>query len=315
MRARSHQVTADSDRSPRATPLAAAVAALPSRAVARADTSPLNTTAAAAREQDAGGTVADDVNLSDMGAEAVLDSESPSGVAERVRNAAHSAAHQPHAVLLDVRNEHQRRRSRKRRGSAVGQVAVEQLPQARVFEVRPERRPQRRVRRRPPQRAHLRPADTARQLDRRRTLPLDERPSQRAVGLGAAPAKITEAARLGRTGESLDGIGRALEIRAEIEPPAIGPGVAGEDPGGDKLEVLGEAKPGVGVQLLEHPAHCEHRRPRIDRHAVDDDLAHLPAGCQRALDHRHGKALPREVYRRRQATDAGTDDDDPVGAR
>ena len=55
----------------------------------------------------------------------------------------HAAVHPPNSRLLDVGHEHQCRGRLERRRSAVGRVTGEQLAQARIPEVVPERSPQR----------------------------------------------------------------------------------------------------------------------------------------------------------------------------
>ena len=60
-----------------------------------------------------------------------------------LRQPVHAALNHPHAVLLDVCDEHQRRGRKIWRGAAISRIAAEQLAQARVFEIAIKLVPQR----------------------------------------------------------------------------------------------------------------------------------------------------------------------------
>ena len=135
-------------------------------------------------------------------------------------------------------------------------------------------------------------------------------------GVGG-PGLLTEtavAAAFGGAGEGGDGVGRAVDVGMEVEQLAIAPGVAGQGGGRMQDEVPVERGAGRGEDLLQHPAHGEHGRAGIEAAAADLDLAHLAAGCRRALEHGDLQALHGELQGRHQPAYSGTDHDRTLAA-
>ena len=99
-------------------------------------------------------------------------------------------------------------------------------------------------------------------------------------------------------------------IGEQIEPAALSPCVARQPLDRQQLDVMIETGPGFGENLVEHPAHGEHRRSRIDTRAVDDDLAQLASGGGGTLDDGDVMAARRQQRRGSQAADARADHDD-----
>ena len=85
--------------------------------------------------------------------------------------------------------------------------------------------------------------------------------------------------------------------------------MAGEGARRLQRQVVIQPRTGIGEQRLEHPAHGEHGRSRVDPGAIGHQLAHLAAGCVGPFEQQHVLALPRQVNRGGQARHAGPDDD------
>jgi hypothetical protein len=100
----------------------------------------------------------------------------------------------------------------------------------------------------------------------------------------ARAQKSRNSASLFGAGEVADGVGGAFDIREQVEPLVLVPGVAGEDVRRLEFQVLLQRGPGGGEQLLEDVSHGDHGRSRVHRATVHADLAHLAAGVVGALE-------------------------------
>ena len=71
--------------------------------------------------------------------------------------------------------------------------------------------------------------------------------------------------------------------------------MAGESHRSVQGDLPRQARSRVFEDLLEHPGHREHRRPRVDATPARLDLAHLSAGTVRGVERRHLEAAGRKA--------------------
>ena len=183
------------------------------------------------------------------------------------------------------------------------------------MEVAPERAPQRLERADAEQVAGPRQPDPPRQPERRRRRRGQEGRPQRVVGPPRLGHEAAKAQRLGRSGEGADRGFRRREVGEQVERFTRPPGVPRQRRHRRQRQMIAQRRPARGEDLVEDPAHGEHRRPGIDRAAGGGDLAQLAARRRRRLAHGDGVAARREQGGGGQAADAGADDDDGFGHR
>lgn len=212
-------------------------------------------------------------DLADRGVEAKARAPRARNADQGLGNAVHACAHQPDAVLLDMRDQHQRGRRLEGRRTAVGGIATEQLAQASIGEVVAERLPQRDERRN---------AQQVRQAAQPRASGQRKGPGARgardgsfecAVGAPRARAELDIAARGLCARKFTDGLRRPVHIGMQVELFTRRPGVAREDAHRLQIEMIGKVCAHRGEQLFENPAHREHGRSGIHRVLAGADLA------------------------------------------
>lgn len=107
-----------------------------------------------------------------------------------------------------------------------------------------------------------------------------------------------------------DGIGGAVHIGVEIEACFVVPCMTrknGQRPEGQNVVQLNTCG---SEDVIEHPAHGEHGRPRIDRRAIHGGRAQLSAGALGAFEHNHALATAGEQQCCGEAAHSGADDYD-----
>ncbi len=227
------------------------------------------------------------------------------------------AIDEPDPGRLDMGDQHERGRRAIGRASGIGGVAAEQLDEAGIAEVAGERPGERRV---GPQRDEIgKPAEPEppAETEWRGALPAQEGGIEGAMDAAGLGHEGKEGARLGRSGEGRDGIGRGAEIGEEVEPAAIRPGVAREADGGRKADMILEPAAGILEQLVEHMAQGEDGGPGIDRPngaggIGDGKLADAAAGGCAALDDGDVEAAGGQRHGGGKAPDSGADDHHPL---
>ncbi len=135
----------------------------------------------------------------------------------------------------------------------------------------------------------------------------DERTFERFIGGAGAGAEDAEAPCFFCSGEVADCVGRAVDVGKQIETLVCAPGMAREDFGGAQGHVIAESLAQIVKKLLEHEAHGEHGRTRIDRAPADLDLAHLAAGGGFFLDYGDVHTAGGELEGRRQSANSRAD--------
>ncbi len=123
-----------------------------------------------------------------------------------------------------------------------------------------------------------------------------------------------------RPGKARDGIGRGLQVGMQVERGRLAglraaPGMACQQRQRLQAHQRLERAAGLGQDLVEDPAHGEHRRTGIDRRAVDRELAHLAARRSRGFDQRDLQPALRQQQGADQAANAGADHHHVVRAR
>ncbi len=118
------------------------------------------------REHHSGGPTVGHDDFGDVRAVAQLRAVSFGHARKRARNFVHAALHAPDSLLLDVGDEHQRRRRAEGRRTAVRRVATEQLLQARVTEKSTDGRPHPLPRPHPQQLVDAPEPDASREFER-----------------------------------------------------------------------------------------------------------------------------------------------------
>ena len=238
-----------------------------------------------------------------------LDAEPLGERGERAGDRVHPAARVPDPLVqLDVRDHPEGGRGAIRVGADVGREPPEELAQLGRADMGRDR-----VVERPPGREG--PAVPGRQLREgaeRRRRPVDEEhpgdPVELADVLQEAPVAVG-VARLDRA----DPLERRLEVLREVEARPGRPAIAGERLDRHELELIGEARAGGGVEVLEDVAHRHDRRAGVEAEAALPYLPHLSADLVALLEHGHPRAAPREPDGGRQPADPGADDGDLDG--
>ena len=229
---------------------------------------------------------------------------------QRLCQRAHPAVDQPHALRLDMRDQHERGGRVEGRGAAICRVATEELAQALVLEMLAEHLPQALVRTDRGKIADAREADALHQRKRPEYLLL---PQQAFIEDIVDPPRLgpeaAVAARGLRPGEVADRFLAAHRIGEQVESLALGPGVARDDRGGADGERGTQVAAADRENLLEHIAHREDRGARIDRLPVDGELARLAADAGLLLDHRDVVTARGEERCADQPADTGSDHD------
>ena len=151
--------------------------------------------------------------------------------------------------------------------------------------------------------------------DQRRALGADVGALERVVHPLGLRAELNKTARFVRAGKLADGLGRARCIGEKIEPGVATPGVACQYAQRLQTQLLGERRARRLEDLLEHPAHREHRGARVDRCAVHQHLAHLAAGRFGAFDQRDLQPAARQHQRADQPGHPGADHHHAVRAQ
>jgi hypothetical protein len=128
----------------------------------------------------------------------------------------------------------------------------------------------------------------------------------------AAEASVASGFR--RAGEGADRLGRVSRVGEQVEAFAGAPGMARHQPGATQPNRVVESHAGGGEELIEHPAHRQHRRPRIDGLHPGRYLANLAARRLAPLDDDDLGAARAQLERRGQAAHTSADHDNAIAA-
>jgi hypothetical protein len=233
---------------------------------------------------------------------------------EHLCKAVHSALYHPHAVLFDVRHEHQGCGREVWRRSAIGRVAAEQLLEPRIAEVAAQRPPHGSNGRvasrssRPPK-----PAPRTSPMNSGLGARTNERSSVRQMralsavkrlkpSASAFPAKAPIA--------SADCSTSANRSRRPLTSQAWRASTLARVEGAS----ASKSRPTLSKASSKHALERKNRRAGVDGPPAVETLAHLAAWRWRPLKHGHVEATPAEDQRRHQSADAGAHDND-VGMR
>ena len=242
--------------------------------------------------------------------DAERDAEVLRELGHRAREPRHSTVDHRDALALDVRDQVERGGRLERGGADVGRVPREERPEPFVGERRGDGAPHRAVRVDLPDAAEAEPRARADQAGDGRSLGLQERRAHRLGDRPTVRGKASIGSGLSRTGERSDRVRRAVQLREEIERRALAPGVTRDD--GRRYERHGvvEAPSRRLEHRIEDPAHREHRGPDVDGRSPRRRIAPgLPARHRLSLDDHDRLATSRQLDRRRQAAEPGSDHD------
>ncbi len=240
--------------------------------------------------------------------------------AHRARQRMHAAFDRPDAFLLGMGDEHEGAGRGEGRGAAIGRVAAEELPQARIAEMAAERLPERHEGPGRPERAKVGVAHISRKTGRRGALRQHEALVQRRENAPRLGGEAEKALGLCLAGEAPDRVGRFVAVGEQVEAlvgagAAAVPGMAGEDVELRRPELCVEVSARLSEEFVEHAAQGEDGGASIDRPTGRSDLPHLAAGLTLLLDHENRHAARGEVEGGGETADAGADHDDRASHR
>jgi hypothetical protein len=257
---------------------------------------------------DAADPTAADKDARDIAAICESDAAVAREIGERGGKTIHSALDGPYAGLLDMSDQHQGRGGQKRRRSAIGGVAAEQLPQPGIAKVLAEGVPKGCERRYSPQVGEAGGPDSGRERNWVWTRTAQERILQRIVNGGRATAKITKSASFRSSRERRDSLRALIDVGEKIERFRFAPNMSGQRAQRAQFDMISQIGPDLGENFIKHPAHRQNRGPGIDLGASDLDFPHFTAGRRLAFEHGHGEAARGEQQSANQPSDPRPDD-------
>jgi hypothetical protein len=150
------------------------------------------------------------------------------------------------------------------------------------------------------------------EIDGARTLREDEGVAQCFVNRARTRREAQKTFRFRLPCKDADRIGAARWIGEKIETLAVAPRVTRQRLSVTQPNVIRESRAGFVEELIEHPAHGEDGRPRIETQPARFDFPHLAARRVGAFDYRDRKAARGEQQSGGEAPDAGANDDDAL---
>ncbi len=275
--------------------------------------------ALAAAEPHAADPAAGGLDRSDGRAVAEGDAVAPRERLDGGRKRRHAAVDDPDAGRLDMGDKHEGGGRPPGIAAGVGGVTAEELHEARVAEVAGKRPHEGGIG--PEGEEITEPAcpQPKRQAERRRLLPAQEAPVERAVDAPGLGHEGAEGPCLGGAREAAHGVCRLVEIGEEVEAAAIGPGVPRKEGCGREPDGRLEAAAGVLEELVEDVAQGEDGRAGVDSDRrgaqAAGESADLAARRIGRLDDGDGKPARGKGHGSGEAADSGPDDDDGLALR